>query len=315
MKRTMLTSAAVLLSSAAFAQTTTSPAETPPANRPAAVATANKAGTSVRQQITADLQQAGFTNIKVVPDSFVVQATDKSGHPVTMFLSPNSMTVFSEEEATNREDQQGDRGIFTSVPAKDELSSQVVGLDVYNGANQKIGKIQNIAFDQNNLKAYILGVGGFIGMGEHDVAVRPSAISINYNAGEKKWHATTELTADQLKAAPDAMRIDAQATSGGMFTSIEPTDDLNSKISGLNVHNKDNQTIGTIKDIAFNANGVKAYILGVGGFLSVGERYVAVRPSALTLSYNNSDRKWHAEMDADAGQLKAAPQYKYANAY
>ena len=30
----------------------------------------------------------------------------------------------------------------------------------------------------------------------------------------------------------------------------------------------------------------------------MGYRYVAVRPSAINLTYNNSDKKWHAEMNA-----------------
>jgi hypothetical protein len=81
----------------------------------------------------------------------------------------------------------------------------------------------------------------------------------------------------------------------------------------VNVYNSTKQNIGKIKDVAFNASGVRAYVIGVGGFLSVGERYVAVRPSAIDLSYNASDRTWHAEMDANADQLKTAPQYKYSN--
>jgi sporulation protein YlmC with PRC-barrel domain len=315
MKRAVLTSVAVLMnvSSAAFAQTnpsSASPAPIPPANTMAAGPQVNN--TNIQQQLTADLKQAGFTNIKVMPDSFLVQATDKSGHPVTIFISRDSVTVFSDADSNGPNDQGSARGMFTSVPAKDELSSQVVGLDVYNGANQKIGKIENVAFDQNSLKAYIVGVGGFMGMGEHDVAVSPSAITVSYNPSDIRWHATTDITADQLKAAPDAMRINQQPSASGTFTSIQPTDDLSSKIIGVNVYNSTRQNIGKIKDVAFNASGVKAYVIGVGGFLSLGERYVAVRPSAIDLNYNASDRTWHAEMDANADQLKAAPQYKYS---
>lgn len=318
MRHAILTSVLALMTSAAFAQSNSTHAGTaannPPENKATTIAQSNK-NINLREQITTNLHQAGFTNIKVVPDLFIVQASDKSGNPVTMLISPGSMTVFSEDE-TNPEDQSANRSMFTSVPAREDLSSQIVGLDVYNSANQKIGKIENIAFDHNSLKAYIMGVGGFIGMGEHDVAVRPSAITLTYNSSERKWHATTDLTADQLKAAPNSMRVDAQSNAGGMFTSIEPTDDLNSRIVGLSVYNNDNQAIGTIKDVAFNAGKVKAYILGVGGFLGVGERYVAVRPSAVSLNYNSKDRKWRAEMEANADQLKSAPQYKYAsNAY
>jgi hypothetical protein len=70
MKYAVLTSVAVLMSmsSAAFAQSNppapSSPSTNPTANKAAPVPPPNKASTSVRQQITNDLQQAGFTNYK-----------------------------------------------------------------------------------------------------------------------------------------------------------------------------------------------------------------------------------------------------------
>ncbi|MGO9985863.1 MAG: PRC-barrel domain-containing protein, partial [Rhodomicrobium sp.] len=299
MKRAVLTSAAVLLSvsSGAFAQTNPSAVPSQAANPPAKTAQSetqvNAPAESVRQQLTANLQQAGFTNIKVVADSFFVQATDKSGNPVTIFLRPDSMTIVSEADVNGRSAQDGVRGTFASIPSRDELSSKVVGLEVYNSANQDVGTIKDVAFNANGVKAYIVGVGGFIGMGEHHVAVRPSALAISYNPAEKKWHATMNVNADQLKAAPDWMTVNAQPTAGGMFTSILPTDDLNSQVVGLEVYNSANQDIGTIKDVAFNAGGLTAYIVGVGGYLGLGERYAALRPSAVALSYNASEKKWH----------------------
>jgi hypothetical protein len=44
----------------------------------------------------------------------------------------------------------------------------------------------------------------------------------------------------------------------------------------------------------------------------MGEHYVAVNPSAVKVSHNGSDKKWHASMNASADQLKAAPEFKYA---
>ena len=43
----------------------------------------------------------------------------------------------------------------------------------------------------------------------------------------------------------------------------------------------------------------------------MGDHYVAVRPSAINLSYNAGNKKWHAEMNATAAQLKSAPEYKF----
>jgi len=84
-------------------------------------------------------------------------------------------------------------------------------------------------------------------------------------------------------------------------------------VVGLDIYNTANQDIGQIKDIAMNPNGrPRAYIVSVGGFLGIGEHYVAVNPSAVKVSYNGSEKKWHAAMNATADQLKAAPEFKYA---
>jgi sporulation protein YlmC with PRC-barrel domain len=94
-------------------------------------------------------------------------------------------------------------GMFVNVPAQEELSSNVVGLDVYNSANENIGKIKDVAFDANGVKAYILSVGGVAGVGSHYVAVDPSAVKISYDSNAKKWHAAMNSSADQLKSAPE----------------------------------------------------------------------------------------------------------------
>ncbi len=56
-------------------------------------------------------------------------------------------------------------GMFTYVPAQDELSSNVVGLDVYNEDSEIIGTIKDIALDASGLCGYIVSVGGFLGIG------------------------------------------------------------------------------------------------------------------------------------------------------
>jgi hypothetical protein len=46
------------------------------------------------QKIKQDLQGAGFTDVKVVAESFVVQAKSKDGDPVLMTIGPHGMSVF-----------------------------------------------------------------------------------------------------------------------------------------------------------------------------------------------------------------------------
>jgi len=51
-------------------------------------------------------------------------------------------------------------------------ASKVVGLSVYNDNNESLGTINDLLMDKNgNTKAVVIGVGGFLGVGEHLVAV------------------------------------------------------------------------------------------------------------------------------------------------
>jgi sporulation protein YlmC with PRC-barrel domain len=51
-------------------------------------------------------------------------------------------------------------------------SSKLIGVDVYNDNNEKIGDIQELIVDKSGkVDNVVLGVGGFLGMGEHYVAV------------------------------------------------------------------------------------------------------------------------------------------------
>jgi sporulation protein YlmC with PRC-barrel domain len=51
-------------------------------------------------------------------------------------------------------------------------SSKLIGVDVYNEANEKIGDIEELILDKSGkVEHVVLGVGGFLGMGEHYVAV------------------------------------------------------------------------------------------------------------------------------------------------
>ena len=51
-------------------------------------------------------------------------------------------------------------------------ASKVVGLSVYNDKNESVGSINDLSTDKSgNIKAVVIGVGGFLGVGEHLVAV------------------------------------------------------------------------------------------------------------------------------------------------
>ncbi len=51
-------------------------------------------------------------------------------------------------------------------------ASKLVGLSVYNDNNESLGSINDLLMDKDgNIKGVVLGVGGFLGVGEHLVAI------------------------------------------------------------------------------------------------------------------------------------------------
>jgi len=86
------------------------------------------------------------------------------------------------------------RQVATGWSAK----KQILGKDVFNDAGEKIGEINDLIVTPNRSLSYaIVGVGGFLGMGEHDVAVPVS--KFKQQMGKIVLPGATK---DALKAAP-----------------------------------------------------------------------------------------------------------------
>ena len=95
------------------------------------------------------------------------------------------------------------------------------------------------------------------------------------------------------------------------FVAQSPDDMVASKLIGANVTNAANDTIGQIADFVLDQKGsVKSWVIGVGGFLGTGSKYVAVDPSVMKLD-RTDDKTLQARIDTTKDQLKAAPEYIY----
>jgi sporulation protein YlmC with PRC-barrel domain len=73
---------------------------------------------------------------------------------------------------TDRTDSASGTTISSSSLQGDWRASKLVGLRVYNDNNESLGSINDLLMDKSgNIKAAVLGVGGFLGVGEHLVAI------------------------------------------------------------------------------------------------------------------------------------------------
>jgi sporulation protein YlmC with PRC-barrel domain len=121
---------------------------------------------------------------------------------------------------------------MTQEAAGQWRTSKMIGLNVFNNSNEKIGAISELIVDRSGkLQAAVVGAGGFLGLGERDVAVpfdqidwvsqpvaststtptttgaasnnRTEAVIDNASARSYPDHAVLNMTKEQLKAAPE----------------------------------------------------------------------------------------------------------------
>jgi hypothetical protein len=86
---------------------------------PQAPACQAPSGQAIGQNIRSDLARAGYRDIQMVPDSFVVRAKDPRGIPVMMVLSPNSITVVTEVTPDETSGLPADEPPNADTPAPD----------------------------------------------------------------------------------------------------------------------------------------------------------------------------------------------------
>ena len=123
--------------------------------------------------------------------------------------------------------------------------------------------------------------------------------------------ASTALLASPAMAQSKSSTTTGTAPAEAKFTSVAKGEAFSSKVKGLNVTNQKDETVGEISDMALKGNQIDALILSVGGFLGMGERYVAVSPSSVNIRYDSKNDKWLASMNTTKEALKAAPEFKY----
>ncbi len=98
---------------------------------------------------------------------------------------------------------------FIDQKPTDRLGSKLIGASIVNGANATIGTISDIVFDERNtIRAFVVSVGGFLGIGTKYVAVDPSVVKITLEGTDTKVFIDTDK--DQLKAAPEYRYLSEQ---------------------------------------------------------------------------------------------------------
>src|SRR5690349_6081584 len=90
-------------------------------------------------------------------------------------VAQNSQSTTAPSKTVSQTEQQTAAGLWRST--------KLHGINVYNQQNQKIGDIDDVLMEKDGkAKLAVLSVGGFLGMGEHNVAVNFSELKFSDQA-------------------------------------------------------------------------------------------------------------------------------------
>ena len=96
----------------------------------------------------------------------------------------------------------GKADFVTKQTADQHLASKFNGTDVVGADDAKIGDVSDVLFDKDNkVIAFIVGVGGFLGIGSKDVAIDPASFSAVPGKDATDMKLRLSMTKDELKAA------------------------------------------------------------------------------------------------------------------
>ena len=118
--------------------------------------------------------------------------------------------------------------------------------------------------------------------------------------------------------AMPALAEDAKPATPPMqvkFATLPSDTVLSYNLKNLTLVDGANNTAAEIKDLALSNGRLVSYIVSIGGFLGMGQKYVVIDPSSVALTYDKSAEKWSASVNANKDQLKDAPEFKYEDKY
>lgn len=227
-----------------------------------------------------------------------------------------------------------------TIANTDALATRVINSKVYSGTAPdapEIGYVKDIVLGASGqISAVILGIGGFLGAGEKNVAVAYSQIQWVI-ANDGSLRGSLNSTKDALAAAPEfkfpeygatpqtsAVATDASSSSVAVVSSsvppaadvdmskLKPLDVASIKaedLKGTDVISPGGEKLGDIDDFVLAADGkVDAVIVEFGGFLGIGTKHVAVAFEGLKFMTGANNERYLV-INVTKDQLNAQPDY------
>lgn len=271
------------------------------------------------------------------------------GLPVSGFAQTAATTTAADASATT--------GFLANRSMHQMLATDLIGHDVYarrtpmdmtaggamvsmNAAEldkmDNVGQINDLVLsDDGSVAAVVIGVGGFLGVGEQDVAVTMNEVSFAANADKPEdMYIIVNTSGDMLKTSPhfdrkgmataatdakagtatDRTVLTAPAMKRDGYNIVKVTDLSIDMLIGKTVYGTDDKSVGTVSDVTVDTAGaVQKVVIDFGGFLGMGTSKVALTFDELTILTNANNADIRVYVDATKDQIKAMPVYTASN--
>jgi len=137
----------------------------------------------------------------------------------TTTTQPSTGDASTTEAQTTTQPSTGSSGLTVSglEPGNVMMASNLIGSTVYNAANENVGDVNDIILSKDGkVQAVIIGVGGFLGLGEKDVAVPMSMIQFVKDENNNMKY-TISASRQDLEQAPafDRTRLTPGGSTSG----------------------------------------------------------------------------------------------------
>lgn len=163
----------------------------------------------------AQAQSTTPTNDTKTPAAQTQSAPNNATPPSTSMNSSAASDSSKSSVSGMQQNASADRVISSQSPDQ-YLASKFKGTDVLGQDNKKIGDVSDILFDKDGkIEAYIVSVGGFLGMGAKDVALAPSAFEVVPGNDKSSDKLKLSMTQDELKQAQNFEPYKAPQTTTG----------------------------------------------------------------------------------------------------
>lgn len=170
-------------------------------------------------------------------------------------------------------------------------AKQLVGTPIVSAKEGRVGSISDMVLSKDDhVDAIVVSDGGFLGINNAQIPVKPGLISISREK-DGTLRARTNVTEAQL---------DKASGSGVFLTRIEamnedfknPKTKTLARMLGATVNGPNGKAVATVTDVLLSPVGDAQYaLLSVGGTMGVGAKQVAVRTSALAFSTSDQPMK------------------------